>query len=53
MILRLQGTYLDFSDDFYPFVTDNPTNAFRAFGALDRDSVKVDVELEETTRRRP
>ena len=53
MLVRVQGTNLDLSDDLYIFVTDKLEDAFRALGALDRDPVKVDVELEETTRRHP
>ena len=53
MIVRVQGTNLDLSDELYAFVKDKLADAFRALGALDRDPVKVDVELEETTRRHP
>jgi len=53
MLVRVQGTNLDLNDDLYTFVTDKLEDAFRALGALDRDPVKVDVELEETTRRHP
>lgn len=53
MIVRVQGTNLDLSDQLYAFVRNKLEDAFRALGALDRDPVKVDVELEETTRRHP
>jgi ribosomal subunit interface protein len=53
MIIRVQGTNLDLTDELYAFVTDKLADAFRALGNLDRDPVKVDVELEETTRRHP
>jgi ribosomal subunit interface protein len=53
MLVRVQGTNLDLSDELYAFVTEKLDDAFRALGALDRDPVQVDVELEETTRRHP
>ena len=53
MIIRVQGTNLDLSDELYAFVKNKLADAFRALGDLDRDPVKVDVELEETTRRHP
>lgn len=53
MLVRVQGTNLELSDDLYTFVTEKLGDAFRALGSLNRDSVQVDVELEETTRRHP
>ena len=53
MIIRVQGTNLDLTDALYAFVKNKLADAFRALGDLDRDPVKVDVELEETTRRHP
>ena len=53
MLIRVQGTNLDLSDDLYAFVKAKLSDAFRALGRLDRDAVQVDVELEETTRRHP
>jgi ribosomal subunit interface protein len=53
MLIRVQGTNLELSDDRYAFVRQKLDDAFRALGRLDRDPVRVDVELEETTRRHP
>jgi len=53
MLIRVQGTNLELSDDLYAFVKTKLSDAFRALGQLDRDPVQVDVELEETTRRHP
>ena len=53
MLIRVQGTNLELSDDLYAFVKGKLGDAFRALGRLDRDPVQVDVELEETTRRHP
>ena len=53
MIVRVQGTNLDLNDELYAFTRDKLKDTFRALGALDRDPVTVDVELEETTRRHP
>jgi len=53
MLVRVQGTNLELDDTLYAFVTEKLGDAFRALGALDRDPVQVDVELEETTRRHP
>jgi len=53
MLIRVQGTNLDLSDELYAFVKEKLNDAFRALGDLDRDPVQVDVELEETTRRHP
>lgn len=53
MIVQVQGTNLEISDDTYAFVKDKLEDSFRVLGQLDRDPVQVDVELEETTRRHP
>jgi len=53
MVVRVQGTNLELTDANYDYVTEKLEDAFRAMGNLDRDPVKVDVELEETTRRHP
>lgn len=53
MLIRVQGTNLELSDELYAFVKEKLDDAFRALGDLDRDPVQVDVELEETTRRHP
>lgn len=53
MLIRVQGTNLELSDELYAFVKTKLGDAFRALGGLDRDPVQVDVELEETTRRHP
>jgi ribosomal subunit interface protein len=53
MLVRVQGTNLELSDELYTFVTEKLEDAVRALGATDRDPVQVNVELEETTRRHP
>jgi ribosomal subunit interface protein len=53
MIVRVQGTNLDLNDDLYDFTKTKLNSVFRALGSLNWDSVHVDVELEETTRRHP
>jgi ribosomal subunit interface protein len=53
MLVRVQGTNVELENDLYAFVKDKLRDVFRALGALDRDPVYVDVELEETTRRHP
>ncbi|GEM_PF-5404932 len=53
MLVRVQGTNIDLTDDLYAFVRDKLEDCFRMLGSLNRSSVQVDVELEETTRRHP
>ena len=53
MLVRVQGTNVDLDDDLYEFTKGKLEDTFRALGALNRESVQVDVELEETTRRHP
>jgi ribosomal subunit interface protein len=53
MVVRVQGTNIDLSDELYAYVQDKLADSFRALGQLDTDSVHVDVELERTTRRHP
>lgn len=53
MLIRVQGTNLELNDARYALVKNKLDRALRALGALDLDSVQVDVELEETTRRHP
>lgn len=53
MTVQVQGTNLDITDDLYEFVRKKVDDALQALGSLDRDPVKVDVELERTTRRHP
>jgi putative sigma-54 modulation protein len=53
MVVRVQGTNIDLSDELYAYVQDKLADCFRALGQLDTDSVHVDVELERTTRRHP
>ena len=53
MIVQVQGTNLEITDELYAFVKDKLDDSFRALGRLDRDPVQVDIELEETTRRHP
>jgi ribosomal subunit interface protein len=53
MLVRVQGTNVELSDHLYAFTKAKLAESFRALGALNRESVHVDVELEETTRRHP
>lgn len=53
MNVQLQGTNLEITDELYDLVHDKLADALGALGSLDRDPVKVDVELERTTRRHP
>lgn len=53
MVVRVQGTNVDLSDELYAYVQGKLADCFRALGQLDTDSVHVDVELERTTRRHP
>lgn len=53
MLVRVQGTNLEITDDRYAYVKDKLEDCFHMLGSLNRSSVQVDVELEETTRRHP
>ncbi|PEN14861.1 ribosomal subunit interface protein [Longibacter salinarum] len=53
MDVRLQGTNIDLTDDLRSLVSRTMDEACRPLGALNRDPVDIDVELEETTRRHP
>lgn len=44
-----QGTRIELTDDLRQFVDSKLQDAFRAFGKMNLDAVKVDVELEKTT----
>lgn len=53
MNVQIQGTNIEITDELYDFVHNKLADALEALGSLDRDPVKVDVELERTTRRHP
>jgi len=53
MLVQVQGTNVEITDDLYAFTKDKLEDCFRMLGSLDRRPVQVDVELEETTRRHP
>lgn len=53
MEVRLQGTNLDLTDELRAFVEEKMEDTYRVLGAMDRDPVQVDIELEKTTRRHP
>lgn len=53
MLVQVQGTNLEITDELFAFTTDKLEDCFRMLGSLDRRPVQVDVELERTTRRHP
>lgn len=48
MNVTIQGTNLPLTDELRSFVVEKLEHAFRAFGKMNLDPVKVDVELEKT-----
>lgn len=48
MNVTIQGTNLPLTDELRSFVVEKLEPAFRAFGKMNLDPVKVDVELEKT-----
>lgn len=53
MLVQVQGTNLEITDELFAFTKDKLEDCFRMLGSLDRRPVQVDVELERTTRRHP
>lgn len=53
MDVQLQGTNLELTDELRAFVEEKMDDAYRMLGAMSRDPVHVDLELEKTTRRHP
>lgn len=53
MDVQLQGTNLELTDELRAFVEEKMDDAYRMLGAMNRDPVHVDLELEKTTRRHP
>lgn len=49
MNIIFQGTNLPLTDELRDFVIEKLEHAFRAFGKMNLEPVKVDVELEKTT----
>ncbi len=50
MNITFQGTNLDLNDDLRSFVEEKLNDAFKAFGHIKTDPIRVAVELERTTR---
>ncbi len=50
MNITFQGTNLDLNDDIRAFVEEKLNDAFKAFGKINTDPIRVAVELERTTR---
>ncbi|WP_456426578.1 ribosome hibernation-promoting factor, HPF/YfiA family [Rhodocaloribacter sp.] len=50
MNITFQGTNLDLNDDLRNFVEEKLNDAFKAFGNIKTDPIRVAVELERTTR---
>jgi ribosomal subunit interface protein len=53
MLVRIQGTNIELTDDRYALVRAKLDDALRALGRTRRDPVQVDVELEKTPRGHP
>ncbi|MEX2402020.1 MAG: ribosome-associated translation inhibitor RaiA [Rhodothermales bacterium] len=53
MNINIQGTGLDVSPKMRAYVEQKLDDSFRAFGDMNLEPVKVEVELERTTRRHP
>lgn len=53
MDVQMQGTNVELTDELRAFVEDKMDDAYRMLGAMNRDPVHVDLELEKTTRRHP